>query len=84
MSNYDFETVVFREGVGSGKWDEIKHTLGYTPKGIIPFSVADMEFVTQPEVVDGLKHFLDTSCPGLCAANGKLQNGCKGVDEETP
>ncbi len=33
MKNYDFEkTVICREGVGSGKWDEISKTLGYTPK----------------------------------------------------
>lgn len=78
MSNYDFETVVFREGVGSGKWDEIKHTLGYTPKGIIPFSVADMEFVTQPEVVDGLKHFLDTSVLGYAQPTESYKMAVKG------
>lgn len=41
MKKYDFETVINREGTGSSKWDEIKNTLGYTPDGIIPFSVAD-------------------------------------------
>lgn len=53
MKNYDFETVICREGVGSGKWDEISKTLGYTPEGVIPFSVADMEFMTAPEIVEG-------------------------------
>ena len=46
---YDFETVIRRENAGSGKWDEIKRTLGCFPKDVIPFSVADMEFDMVPE-----------------------------------
>lgn len=41
---YDFEKVIRRENSGSGKWNEIKATLGYFPEDVIPFSVADMEF----------------------------------------
>ena len=48
---YDFETVIRRENAGSGKWDEIKRTLGCFPKDVIPFSVADMEFDMVPEVL---------------------------------
>lgn len=61
---YDFETVVRREDVGSGKWNEIKNTLGRYPEGVIPFSVADMEFTLMPEVREGLKKFLDESILG--------------------
>ena len=64
MKAYDFETVIHRANVGSAKWDEIKNTLGDYPEGIIPFSVADMEFTTQPEIRDGLKDFLDRSVLG--------------------
>lgn len=78
MSNYDFETVIRRTGVGSGKWDEIQNTLGYTPEGVIPFSVADMEFVTQPEIVEGLKHFLDTSVLGYAQPTREYKEAVKG------
>lgn len=58
---YDFETVLDRHGMGSMKWDEL-NLIPNLPPDIIPFSVADMEFVNMPEVVDGLKSFLDR-CP---------------------
>lgn len=61
---YDFETVIRRENVGSGKWNEIKETLGFYPEGVIPFSVADMEFDMVPEVREGLKKYLDESVMG--------------------
>ena len=61
---YDFETVIRRENCGSGKWNEIKNTLGFYPEGVIPFSVADMEFTLMPEIRDGLKSFLDNSVLG--------------------
>ena len=61
---YDFETVIRRENAGSGKWNEIKQTLGFFPENVIPFSVADMEFTMVPEVREGLKKFLDEGVMG--------------------
>jgi cystathionine beta-lyase len=63
MKKYDFETVIKRYGKGSGKWDEM---LKYENVGedIIPFSLADMELVNPPEVVNGLKEFIDESVMG--------------------
>lgn len=77
MSKYDFETVIVRKNTGSGKWDEIENTLGYTPQGIIPFSVADMEFVTQPEIREGLKQFLDNSVLGYAQPTEAYKNAVK-------
>ncbi|MGE4277704.1 MAG: MalY/PatB family protein [Lawsonibacter sp.] len=64
---YDFEKVVRRENSGSGKWKEIKETLGFFPQNIIPFSVADMEFDMVPEVREGLKRFLDENVMGYAS-----------------
>lgn len=61
---YDFEKVIRREDSGSFKWNEIKQTLGRFPEGVIPFSVADMEFDMVPEVREGLKRFLDENVLG--------------------
>ncbi len=63
MKQYDFETVRKRYGTGSMKWDEMTHTAN-VGGDVIPFSVADMEFLNPPEVVEGLKSFLDHSILG--------------------
>ncbi len=57
MKKYDFETVIPRHGTGSMKWREME-PYG-CPEEVIPFSVADMELKNMPEVVQGLKDFLD-------------------------
>ena len=49
---YDFETVQPRRHVGSKKWDEMER-YGVDSPDVIPFSVADMEFVQIPEVLEG-------------------------------
>ncbi|MEL7648624.1 MAG: MalY/PatB family protein [Sedimentibacter sp.] len=61
---YDFETVVNRYGKGSAKYEQM---LGWNPdvsEDIIPFSVADMELKNAPEIVEGLKSYLDSHILG--------------------
>ena len=65
---YDFETINPRFNHGSAKWNELS-SYGLGPdSGIVPFSVADMEFRTAPEIVEGLKEFLDTTILGYANA----------------
>lgn len=63
--NYDFETVVDRYGTGSYKYDAV---VEINPKAaeekIVPFTVADMEVKTAPEIVDGLKKYVDEKILG--------------------
>ena len=61
---YDFETVHKRFNTGSFKWNQLSQFGITEADDIIPFSVADMEFVTAPEIVDALKRELDTSIMG--------------------
>ena len=61
---YDFETVRRRFNTGSGKWKELAKYGVKEAEDIIPFSVADMEFVTPPEIVSAIKSQLDTSIMG--------------------
>lgn len=61
---YDFETVRPRFNTGSGKWNELAKYGITEADDIIPFSVADMEFITPPEIVRAIKHQLDTSIMG--------------------
>ncbi|MCL2125644.1 MAG: pyridoxal phosphate-dependent aminotransferase [Oscillospiraceae bacterium] len=56
---YDFETVLDRSGSGSIKWAEMRELNPDLPPGIIPFSVADMELKNAPEIMRGLREYLD-------------------------
>ncbi len=64
MLKYDFDTVHKRHHTGAFKWDEMMKYGVKEDEDIIPFSVADMEFVTAPEIIDALKHELDSSVMG--------------------
>ena len=61
---YDFTTIHKRFHTGSGKWDDLLKAGLTEDTDIIPFSVADMEFKTAPEIVDAIKHELDSSIMG--------------------
>lgn len=65
---YDFETLVKRNGIGSGKWDSMYEAVPELPDDIVPFSVADMELKNAPEIVDGLKEYLDHTILGYTGA----------------
>ena len=78
MKQYDLETVIRRVGIGSGKWDEIQKTLGYTPDDVIPFSVADMEFVLAPEISEGLQNYLKSCVLGYAQPTEEYKEAVKG------
>ena len=61
---YDFDTLVKRNGVGAYKWEAMKKYVPDLPEDIVPFSVADMEFKNAPEIMEGLKEYLDTAILG--------------------
>lgn len=80
--NYDFQTVIRRYGVGSGKWEELRKADPNMPEDVIPFSVADMEFVEAPEIVNGLKDFLDKSVLGYANATEEFKESvCRWMKE---
>lgn len=61
---YDFETLVNRGELGSSKWLGMKDKKPDVSKSIVPFSVADMEFKNAPEIMEGLKNYLDETILG--------------------
>jgi aminotransferase/cystathionine beta-lyase len=65
---YDFTIQVNRKGMGSSKWEAMYRKNPDVPPGIVPFSVADMEFTVPPEIISGLKDFLDRSVLGYAVA----------------
>ena len=65
---YDFETLLSRKGMGSAKWDAMLQNDIKVSDGIVPLSVADMEFKNAPEIVEGLKQYLDKMVLGYTQA----------------
>ena len=61
---YDFETLIDRSRCGSGKWDGMREKKADLTPGVVPFSVADMEFKHAPANVAGLKKYRDTHILG--------------------
>lgn len=61
---YDFTTVADRRNAGSEKWNMMLKANPDVPEDVVPFSVADMELRTPPEIVAGLKSYLDETILG--------------------
>jgi|SRR5690625_5127835 len=55
---YDFTTRVDRQGTGSHKWELMYTQNPEVEEGVLPLSVADMEFKNAPEIYEGLIQFL--------------------------
>ncbi|OOM81446.1 MalY/PatB family protein [Clostridium sp. BL-8] len=68
---YDFETLVSRKDAGAIKWNLMSRINEKVADDIVPFSVADMEFKNPPEIIDGLKKYLDLSILGYTQATDK-------------
>lgn len=67
---YDFKTVVDRGAQASEKWAAMKSAAPDVGRDIVPFSIADMELKTAPEIIDGLvKYLKDDAILGYTVAN---------------
>lgn len=75
---YDFETCMDKRDSGSVKWREMLEKQPDVPKGVVPLSVADMEFKTAPEIVAGLKEYLDTQALGYTGATDSYYDAVQG------
>ncbi len=64
MPDYDFSTLVDRSALGSAKWAAMRRANPAVPPGIPPFSVADLDLPNAPEIIAGLKAFLDEAVLG--------------------
>lgn len=70
-TTYDFTTLTSRKNVGSCKWIQMYEWNPQVGDNIVPLSVADMEFKNPPEIIDGLKKYLDESVLGYSEAYPK-------------
>ena len=61
---YDFTTLPDRWNAGAFKYEHMKQMKPDVSRDAVPLSVADMEFLNPPEVVAGLKAYLDHNVLG--------------------
>ena len=71
---YDFVTLLSRKESGSAKWEQMYEWNPNVKEDIVPFSVADMEIKNPPEVISGLKQYLDTTILGYTKASPAFLN----------
>jgi putative C-S lyase len=76
--NYDFTTKVDRRGTGSAKWEAMFLKNPNVSPGVVPFSVADMELLNPPEIVAGLKNFMDHAVLGYTLPTISYKNAVTG------
>ena len=77
---YDFETIIDRDPAirGTGKYRIMKDSKGNKPpKGIVPLSVADMEFRTAPCVIDAIKAEADFGVLGYHRLTDSFRESCQ-------
>ncbi len=78
---YDFETINKRYNTGSKKWNELVPYVK-PEEDIIPFSVADMELRTAPEIVDAIKAEAEHSVLGYAnPTDAYLSSVCRWMKE---
>lgn len=75
---YDFTTIVDRSNTGSGKWEQMRRCNPNVSKGVTPFSVADMELKNPPEIIEGLKKYIDTTILGYTQPTDSYLNAVCG------
>ncbi len=61
---YDFTTLPDRWDAGAFKYEHMKELKPDVSRDAVPLSVADMEFLDPPQVVEGLKAYLDHNVLG--------------------
>lgn len=64
MKKYDFETTISKKGQGSYKWEQMYKKNPNISEEIIPLSVADMELKIAPEIIKGIKKYLESAILG--------------------
>lgn len=67
--DYDFTNLSDRRSMGSLKYFYTDQWNPNLDKDVVPLSTADMEFKTAPEVIEGLKDYLDQTILGYTIAS---------------
>lgn len=74
--DYNFKSIEKRYGTGSLKWQELADHGIQETEDIIPFSVADMELETAPEIKEALKQAIDHRVLGYANPTPSYLKAC--------
>ena len=66
--HYDFTTLPRRWNTGAEKFHNMTQKAPDVPEGVVPFSVADMDFLPPPELLEGLHQVVDETIFGYILA----------------
>lgn len=72
--SYDFQTYVNRTEQGSKKWRLMYEQKDEVAEGVVPLSVADLDFKMAPGIIEGLKQDLDDFILGYTLPTDKYYN----------
>ena len=61
---YDFTTLPDRSGTNAEKYYNMRQKDPQVPGDIVPFSVADMDFLPPPELIEGLQQYIGSTIFG--------------------
>lgn len=73
---YDFTTRLNRTGTGSAKWDDMYRKAPELGFGIVPLSVADMEFKNPPQIKQAITDWLEDAVLGYTDPTGEFLDAC--------
>ncbi|MBP3883334.1 MAG: pyridoxal phosphate-dependent aminotransferase, partial [Olsenella sp.] len=73
---YDFVTRLNRRDSGSTKWNLMLEKNPAAASGIVPLSVADMEFKNPPEILAALRRYLDDAILGYTDPTDEFLEAC--------
>ena len=84
---YNFTNSPSRANTGSEKWRDLEADLKTSkkipPENVIPFSVADMEFLTAPEIREGLCNFIGENILGYtCGTDEYRRTVCSYMERK--
>ncbi len=71
---YDFSTMIDRSGMDSLKWINMRALNPDVKEGIVPFTTADMEFYSPPELTEGLSEYIRNTILGYSQPTDDYRN----------
>ena len=75
---YDFKTKIDRTNQDSLKWHNMKLRKANVDENIVPLSTADMEFMSPPELIQGLQDYIGTTILGYSYKTKDYQDAVVG------
>ena len=74
---HDFTTLRPRRGIGASKWQPLERA-GVADPDVIPFSIADMDLMTAPEIISALREAAEFGVYGYTSMDEAYRSAVAG------